>query len=858
MSYTGIYYDRKTNVINLWDDEKGHLKLPYNRYGYKKSAKGKFTTLDGCKVEKVKQWSHDDESKGLMYESDIRPEVRTLIDLYYENDDIGINHREMFLDIEVSSKGGHATTKNVKNSITAISFYMKNLDKYYALLLDEDTRLEDSVNDNLQLLRFDDEETLIQSFLALYSECAPTIITGWNINGYDIPYLYNRIEKVFNIEYANILSPIGIVEVDKYDGKYKLAGVACLDYLQLYKQYTYSEEPSYTLDSISKKELGKGKTVYEGTLDTLFATDINKFIEYNVNDVQLVLELDNKLKFIDLAKGVAHKGHVPYEDIYKTTRFLDGACLVFMKRLGIIAPNIKRSKKVEVEDQTAGGGDFEGAYVRDPIVGRYEWVYDVDMSALYPSVIITLNISPETKVGRITNWDEVQPYFISGGEDKTNADKLIIINNKVSDIKISEFRTWLLNESYSVSSIGVLYDKDKAGIVPAILKTWMQERDDNRALAKKYGQEGDMVRRNFYDGRQLTLKIINNSLYGALGNGGFRFYDLDNAESVTMSGQSILLDHVEPTVNNWYVSNIGPEYAKNVIYIDTDSSFASAMPVIKSMQAKLGRELTYDEKASTTFKTATAVESAINNGFTSYSTKYFNAPEHVLVIKQEYVSSAAFWQAKKRYAMKIVMEKGVSISDMSKGKKEWKLDVKGMDSVRSNFPKAFREFLANLLIDILDGTPKSVLDAKILALKDNMMSMPILDIMFPTGMKELSKYEFDEKNPFQRGKGTTAHAKAALSYNALMLKYNIIQTPHIMDGDKIKWAWLKSNPFSLESLALKGVEDPKEIVNIVEQYIDRESIFESALTKKLQALYDSLGFGMVPENNNIEEFFSFG
>ena len=281
------------------------------------------------------------------------------------------------------------------------------------------------------------------------------------------------------------------------------------------------------------------------------------------------------------------------------------------------------------------------------------------------------------------------------------------------------------------------------------------------------------------------------------------------------------------------------------------------MPVIQAMESKLGRTLSYEEKADITFKTAIAVEKYINDSFTDYCIHRHNTKDHVLNIKQEYVGESGFWIAKKRYAQKIVMEKGVSIKDMTKGKKTWKLDVKGMDVVRSNFPKAFRTFMSNILVSILDGESKEILDDKILKFRDEILTSPILDIMMPTGIKELSKYGFDPKNPFVRFKGTTAHAKAALNYNAMLIVNNNLNVPPISDGTKIKWAYLKPNPMNLESLALTGFEDPVVIKNYVEQYIDREGIIESALENKLQSFYDALSFGPVPKNNNLEDFFSF-
>jgi DNA polymerase elongation subunit (family B) len=847
--YQNIYYDRNTNLIHLWDDTRGYLKFAYNRYGYKKADNGKFTALDGTRLQKVQRWSKEDEAAGSMYESDLRPEMRTLIDMYLDSDDISTNHRNLFIDIEVSSEGGHATTKNVKNEITAISMYQQADDKFYTLLLNPEGNLKDFKKDKVQVLVYETEDELLQSFYSLYTNYQPTIITGWNIDGYDIPYIYNRTNMVLGETYANLLSPIEIVETDKF-GIVKIAGVACLDYLALYKLYTYSEESSYRLEAIARKELGRGKVEYEGSLDQLYKTDIDKFIDYNVCDVQLIIDLDKKLQFIQQAMGVAHKGHVPYGDVYKSTRFLDGACITFIKRRGLVVPNINRTvTAVSEEDQSESGGDFEGAYVKIPVPGRYIWVYDIDMSALYPSVIRLLNISPETKVGRVSNWDSIKTHFVNG----TTSTERVIIPGISLNIKAHELRDWLISNTYSISSIGVIYDMKKPGIVPTILTTWMQERDDYRALSKQFGKSGDIDKRNFYESRQLTMKIINNSLYGVLGNRGFRFYDLDNAESITTTGKSALMNHAEPRANRWYLEKLGIT-GDNVIYVDTDSVFCSALPVINHMESVMNRELSYEEKRDATYKTAISVEQYINDTFTEHTMLHHNVKNNILTIKQEYVSEAAFWVTKKRYAQKIVLEKGVSIENITNGKSKWKLDVKGMDSVRSDFPKAFRKFMSEMLILILDGVDRNVLDTKINEMYEAMNSVELFDIMFPTGVKEISKYP--SPGLFQRSKGTPAHAKAALNYNDFITMIQSTALP-FNDGDKIMWCYLKPNKFGLQNIALRGYEDPIEIVKFVNEFIDRESIFESALFNKLNDFYSALKFGEITLNNNVNEFFSF-
>lgn len=299
-----------------------------------------------------------------------------------------------------------------------------------------------------------------------------------------------------------------------------------------------------------------------------------------------------------------------------------------------------------------------------------------------------------------------------------------------------------------------------------------------------------------------------------------------------------------------------------VIYCDTDSVFVSAQDLINGLETKLGKQLSHQEKIDVTYKTSQVVEKFINDSWDEFCKHFLNSDKHFLSIKQEYVSESGLWIAKKRYAQKIISEKGVLISDITKGVKEWKLDVKGMDVVRSNFPKAFREFMSGVLIDILNISEKKKLDDKVLAFRDDMKAKPIFDIMLPTSVKELKKYQLKkEKGQVfgNRAKGTPAHVKSALNYNDLLEYYKLTASHQpIGDGSKIKWAYLKTNPYGLETIAVKGFEDPKEIIDFVETYIDHERIFSSSLENKLTDFYQALNWGMVPKNDNISEFFNFG
>jgi len=854
MAYQNIAYQKHKNIVHVWDDKNGHLQFPFKKYAYKKNAHGRHVALDGSKLDKVTEWDDADIQRGQIYESDINPETRTLIDLYFETDDPSVGHRELFIDIEVSTEGGFSTAEDAWQPMTSIAFHDRVGKKSVAIIVDPLNNLKPYTDAEMTLEVVQTEYELISKFLSYWIEIRPTIVTGWNIDFFDIPYLYNRITKIAGKQYADSLSPINEVIYLQHRNRYRIMGVSCLDYMALYKLFTYSEESSYSLDNICKKELGKGKIEYEGTLDYLYRTDPEKFIEYNVNDVTLVLELDEKLKFLSLARGICHKGHVPYEDVYFTTRYLDGACVTYMKRLGIVAPN-RRLKDHSIPDDEHSN-DFAGAYVKDPIPGLYEWVFDEDMASLYPSIIRTLNISPETKVGRVENWDEVKNDFWTDGYAAANAK--IKSGSKHVLIPIMEFRDWLVQNKFTVSSIGVVYDYSKGGLIPSILETWMNEREEYRALAKKYGKEGNADMSKFFDSRQHTMKIVNNSLYGALGAPGFRFHDLDNAESITLTGQQVIR-HAMMKGNEWFTKQTGVD-KEYVIYVDTDSNYFSAKPIIDLMESKLGKPLSKEEKINITYKTSQVVENYINESWDGFCKHFLNSDKHFLNIKQEYVSESGLWIAKKRYAQKIISEKGVLISQMTNGAKEWKLDVKGMDVVRSNFPKAFREFMSGILIDILNISEKKKIDDKVLAFREDMKQKPMFDIMFPTGVKELKKYKTKKAKGQMFGdrvKGTPVHAKSALNYNDLMEYYKVTASQPITDGEKIKWTYLKNNPFGLESCAVKGFEDPEEILKFITQYIDYEKIFTASLENKLGDFYSALNWGSIPKNDNISDFFSF-
>lgn len=834
--YQNIYYSRKNNQIHLWDDVRGYSKFPYTKDAYIRDSQGSHVALDGKRVSPTKSWTDEDVSKGLVYESDVDAEMKTLIRLYGDTDEVSTNHNIMFLDIEVlKGDTGYSTVEEAKNTVSAITWYMSNTKQYYTVLLDTKGLIEDRVSGNKTLYVFNNELDLLKKFLELYKKHAPTIITGWNTDFFDIPYLRNRISRVLGDNFVKMLSPIGEVSesTDKNKRtKFKLAGISCLDYLTLYKIFTYTEESSYSLNNIAAKELKKTKLTYDGDLDTLYTTDIEKFLEYNTLDVQLVVELDAKLDFIDLARGICHKGHVSYENVIYPSKYLDGAAIVYLKRLGIVAPN-KPGKE--------GGEDveYEGAYVKPPEPGLYEWVYDLDMTSLYPSIIMSLNISPETKIGKIEDFDGKE--FVKKTSTKTYQG---VVSGKHTTISNEELQRLVVDNSYSIGANGAMYKTNEKGFLPSILESWFDERVEFRKLAKQYhGKDDDKYK--YYHKRQLVQKILLNSFYGVLALKSFRFYDIQNAECITLTGQQLIKYTVD--MGDYYYNNVcrttGKEYC---IYVDTDSCFFSSLPIIKHRHPEL--DFADEEKLTElTLGVATEMQKFLNSSYNVYGLKFHNIKTHKFNIKQEFVAKSGLWLAKKRYAQLLINEEGNNIQP--------KLDVKGIDVVRSSFPKEFRSFMTTVLLDILNKSDKNEVSDKLIAFKSKLNGVDIQNIMLPTGISDIQKWTISNGKFGERVKGTPVHVKAALNYNDL-LKHNKLQDFMPMsNGDKIKWAYLKPNPYGFDTIAIKGFEDPEEITEFLGQYIDKNQIFESALLGKLQGLYDCLGWGVINLNKNTAKFF---
>ena len=834
--YQNIYLDRtgyNDYNVHLWDDKNGYQCFEWKKHAYRPSRYGEYNTLDGRKAEKVTYWNKDMET----FESDVPAETALLVELYGESDEPAAYQRFMVFDIEVSMEPELPDVDTANNEITSIAYYDGVADKYGIFIEDSMEELPEYINSEYDIVPCKNEEELLMKFLNKWEEIAPTIVTGWSIDFFDVPYLYRRLKKVFNESIANRLSQIGKVYWNKRKERFFIAGVSCLDYIQIYKNFTFTQLSNYRLDTVGKEELDYGKIEYEGNLDDLKRNNIEKFVEYNIVDCKIVKELEDKLKFIELATGICHIGHVQYEDIYHSSKFLEGAIISYLRRNGNRVANNKNFDK-------GSEHGFAGAFVKEPKPGRYDYIFDLDLTSMYPSIIMSLNISPETKVGKVIDWSFKE--FTNNKKDTYEV--YGFDSDETLELSRDELKQFIIENEYTISTNGILYRTDIDGVIPAILRDWFDKRVEFKSLMKKHGNAGNDEEFEFFNKRQHIQKILLNSVYGCLGLRGWRWYDVDNALAVTSVGQEVI--KFSSNMANAYYNKKLNSNKDWVIYTDTDSTFLSAVPIIKHMYPDINTD---DEElmCSKISEVASEVQNFINKSYDVMAERMFNIQgKHRFEIKQENIARRAIWVAKKRYVQKIIWENGITVDD---------IDVKGLDVVRSDFPKAFKDFMNEILQDLLNGVQKDVIDRKIVTFQDELKNRDLMYVCKPTGVKGLKKYGKSDGNMGTVKKGTPAHVKSAIYYNDF-LKIKKLDNKYepIRNGEKIVWAYLKENPYGFESIGLKGSGDPEEVIDFIRKYFDYDKMFDRILKSKLMDFYNALDWtSFEGVNLQSEKFFSF-
>lgn len=862
--YNAIHYDYRSRTCHLRDDNEGWYEFEYRPTYYKIHSDGAYNTLDGKKVNPTKKYDKEDK---LLYEKDVDKCLSILLDIYRDSDDVASYQNKVFLDIE--TERGEAINLNycqrAPMKITAIALYDETGKHYYAYILDEARSMQSSTNDDTTVIPCNNEANLLLQFLDKWKEIDPTIVIHWNGDSFDIPYLYNRMKKMIGAKKANELSPLSIVDFDDRDPlmPYKIAGVSSLDYMRLYKKFIPRQQPSYALEAISQKELGKGKIKYDGTLDKLFTEDIDKFIEYNINDVRLIVEMDIKKKFIDLAVMVCHMGHVPYQYVYESSRVVEGAIMTYLKRKDIVSPNKPTTNHPELrvamgEEDPDDDEKFAGAYVKEPIPGLYGWNFDLDIESEYPSAGILLNVGIETFKFKIVVEDSWDDSWNLKEMKLKNPDDSIFVENLDGDLRqttVGRIISLIENNSFTISPNGVVFDASYDSILSEVMDSWFIKRKEFKQIMIKYGKEGNHKMESFYDLYQQVMKVFLNSIYGCLGLKSFRYSDGKDylASAITSVGRVIITrsaDYANAKYHREYDSNAS-DIVDYCLMSDTDSVYIAADQILKS------RGISLDDNASVITemrRISKEFSDDLNNYYATEFTKaYFNSSNNRIRIKSETIAKSLYISAKKQYAQYIVDKEGVTKSEF---------DYKGLDFTKSSYPPLFRDFVKGLIEDILFGKNKAEIDAKIILFRERFKSFSISEVAKPTGIKKYKEYV-----GVKPGAGrifTTVRSKcpintkAAIYHNDLLTFKGLHKTyPVIQPGDKMKWVYLKQNPYNIPVIGINSYESCPEIYDFMIKYLDRETMFDKTLVKKLDKIYENLSWGQINLNPKVGKFMKF-
>jgi DNA polymerase elongation subunit (family B) len=665
------------------------------------------------------------------------------------------------------------------------------------------------------------EADLLDQFIFWWENYSPEVITGWNCDLYDIPYIYGRMCRIIGEKVAKQLSPWGIVTENEVfikgrtHSRYDIAGVTILDYLELYKKFTYKAQESYRLDHIADVELGQKKLDHSefDTFKEFYTKGWQKFVEYNIVDVELVDRLEDKMKLIELAITMAYDAKVNYNDVFFQVRTWDSIIYNYLKERNIVIPFKKETKK---------DAKFAGAYVKEPIPGKYDWVVSFDLNSLYPHLLMMYNISPETYVGM--------------KHPTATVDRILQQSIDFSDYK-----------DYAVCANGAMYRKDIKGFLPELMEKMYSDRviyKKKMLVAKQQYEktptkelEKEIARCNNI---QMAKKISLNSAYGAVGNEYFRYFKLENAEAVTLSGQ-VSIRWIENKLNEYLNKLLKTDEVDYVIAVDTDSVYLNMGPLVEIIFK--GREKTTESIVTFLDKICQVELEKYIEGCYQELANYVNAYEQKMQMKRENIADRGIWTAKKRYILNVWDSEGVRYETP-------KLKMMGIEAVKSSTPAPCRVKIKEALNIIMTKTEDELIDF-VSNFKKEFSNLNPEDIAFPRSVNELLKYK---SNQTIYSKGTPIHTRGALLYNHYIKDKSLdSKYPLINNGEKIKFIFLKkANPIR-ENVISFIQQFPKELGLV--KYVDYDLQFEKSFIEPLKSILNCIGWN-VEKTTTLDSLFA--
>ena len=889
MSYVDARWDRDKDTVFVVerDPKKGRIfqEYPARYMFYYPDQRGKYRSIYGESLSKVTSKSFKDfqkeqriHSNHKLYESDINVVFKTLEENYLGVEAPKLNVAFWDIEVDFDPERGYASPEDAFMPITAIAVHLQWLDTLVCLAVPPKTltmaQAEEQVKNFPNTHLFETEAEMLEMFLQLIEDA--DVLSGWNSEGFDMPYTVNRIIKVLSKEDTRRLCLWDQMpkkrEYEKY-GKtattYDLVGRVHLDSLELYRKYTYEERHTYRLDAIGEMEIGESKTVYEGTLDQLYNNDFKKFIEYNRQDCALLDKLDKKLKFLDLANTLAHECTVLLQTTMGAVAVTEQAIVNEAHHRGLIVPS--RIRRDELGDTQAAG-----AYVAYPKKGIHDWIGSMDINSLYPSAIRALNMGPETIIGQLrpektdqyineqmvlhkksfaAAWEGLFGTFEYEAVMKQDKAFEITIDweNGESDV-LSAAEVYRLifesNQPWIISANGTIFTYEHEGIIPGLLKRWYSERKDMQKKLKAAIDAGNKIEEEYWDKRQLVKKINLNSLYGAILNAGCRFFDKRIGQSTTLTGRAIAR-HMAGKVNEMITGEFN-HVGKSIIYGDTDSCYFSAYNTLKTDILK--KQIPWDRDI--VIQLYNTIAENVNATFPDFMLDAFHCPKsrgEVIKAGREIVAVKGLFITKKRYAVLYYDKDGKRYDT---GDKPGKIKAMGLDLKRSDTPEFMQKFLEEVLTKVLNGSEEAEILEMISAFRTEFKARPGWEKGSPKRANNITEYEDKEK---KAGKANMpGHVRASINWNTLKRMNSDKYSMGIVDGMKVIVCKLKDNPLGFTSVAYPTDELrlPKWFQDLPFDHSEMET---TIINNKLDNLIGVLEWDLesTTQDNTFGKLFSF-
>ena len=881
MSYIDALFDRakdRIHVVERVNGERVYKEYPADYIFYYDDPRGKFRTIFDTPVSRFATRNSKEYHKELktlsnkrLWESDMNPIFRCLETNYLGADSPKLQTAFFDIEVDFDPQKGYAPTTDPFNKITAFSVYLDWMDKLVTLVLPPKTysweRAQEVCDQFDNCYMFEREEDMIETFLDLIQDA--DIVSGWNSEGFDIPYTVGRIVKVLSRDDLRRLCLWNQMpkerEFERFGATqttFDLVGRVHMDYMQLYRKYTYEERHSYSLDAIAEYELGESKTPYEGTLDQLYNKDFPTFITYNRQDTMLIAKFDKKLRFLDLASELAHDNTVLLATTMGAVAVTEQAIINEAHLRGMIVPN--RKGRDDKENTQAAG-----AYVANPKKGMHKDIGAIDINSLYPSAIRALNMGPETIVGQLRPI--MTDHYISeklkvNNNNQTDAweglfgslEYTAVMNGEVgTEITIdweesgdstvhSAKEVWDIifgsNQPWVLSANGTIFRYDREGIIPGLLARWYKERKEMQAKKKEATTDEDKA---FWDKRQLVKKINLNSLYGAILNEFCRFFDKRIGQSTTLTGRAIA-HHMDSHVNE-AITGRYDHVGESIIYGDTDSVYFTVWPMVKAEVEAGNMEWNKD----ICVQLYDSIADSVNESFPSFMERAFHCPREMgAIIKggRELVASQGLFIKKKRYAVLIYDLEGKRLDTHDK---PGKLKAMGLDLKRSDTPKTVQDFLSEILLDVLTGATREKIIEKVKEFKLAFKDRPAWEKGTPKRVNNLTKYTAEEA---RLGKANMpGHVRAAMNWNNLKRMHGDNYSGAIVDGMKTIVCKLKDNPLGYTSVGY-----PTDVLHIPDWFKNLpfdDGLMETTIVdQKVENLLGVLDW-QIAENTDISSTF---